>query len=88
MNYFTVEGVAPEVIPELEDKLKANGFTVAPEGVDVEIDGHGCTITGHYDETARILAVTVVRKPFIVSMGRIQKTIEDAIAEAAKDRVV
>lgn len=84
MNSFTVRNVAPDVVPMLEEKLKANGFTVTPEGTDVEIDGHGCTITGRYDEAAQTLAVTVVRKPFVISMGRIQKAIEDAIAEATK----
>jgi hypothetical protein len=82
MNSFTVQNVAPEAIPALEEKLKANGFTVTPEGTEVEIDGHGCTITGRYDATARTLAVTVARKPFIISMGKIQSAIEEAIASA------
>jgi hypothetical protein len=80
MNTFTVYATRDQ-IATLLDKLKAAGASVlADEGPDSwAISGHGVEAVAQYAEADQILQVSVIKKPWYVSIGVIESQLKNQL---------
>jgi len=81
---FALQSVSPAQLVALQAELRANGgmvTTLSPN--QYQIVGHGVTADAAYDPATKVLTVTVVSKPFYVSIEEIETGLQKALQPPA-----
>lgn len=79
---MTINQVTPAKFAALKSKLIATHQAEVSGEASGAITGHGVNANYSYDAAAQTLSVDVVHHPFFIPVGKIESSLQDALASA------